>query len=160
MDYAGSFQEKLLSLTLAASTGSIQEKEITDFSAAIANPALKWPSITLEVGASYVGANPAGLKEWEAIFEHARQAGAPLQPLRLPNTYAKLRTIDTPTLVLAAGADQLAPPGLMRLWSKHIKNHEWAIIPAAGHSAAWEEPDQFNRIVLEFVAKHTKLRGG
>lgn len=156
MDYAASFQDKLLSLTLAASTGSIQEKEILDFSAAIANPALKWPSITLEVGASYVGSNPSGLKAWESIFEHARQDGAPLQPLRSANTYAKLKTIDTPTLVLAAGADQLAPPGLMRLWAKHLKNHEWAVIPAAGHSAAWEEPDEFNRLVLGFIAKHAR----
>lgn len=154
MDYAASFQDKLLSLTLAASTGSIQEKEILDFSAAIANPAVKWPAISLEVGASYVGANPAGLEEWEEIFEHARQPGAPMQALRSPNTFAKLQTIATPTLVLAAGADQLAPPGLMRVWAKYVKNHEWAIIPAAGHSAAWEEPEEFNRIVLGFIGKH------
>ncbi len=154
MDYAALNQNKLLSLTLAASTGSIQEKEITDFSAAIANPAVTWPSITLEVGASYVGANPAGLVEWEEIFEHARQDGAPSQPLSSPNTYAKLKTIQTATLVLAAGADQLAPPGLMRLWAAHVKNKEWAILPEAGHSAAWEYPEDFNRIVLDFIGRH------
>lgn len=156
MDYAASHQDRLLSLTLAASTGSIQEKEILDFSAAIANPAVKWPSITLEVGASYVGANPKGLKEWEEIFERCRQKDAPSQPLSSPNTYAKLQSIGTPTLVLAAGADQLAPPGLMRVWAKHVKQHEWAIIPEAGHSAAWEYPDEFNRIVLGFIGKYRR----
>lgn len=155
IDYAAPHQDCLLSLTLAASTGSIAEKEITDFSAAIANPALKWPCIALEVGASYVGSNPKGLEEWEHIFERSQQEGAPRQPLSSPNTYAKLESIKTPTLVLAAGADQLAPPGLMRLWAAHVK-HEWAIMPEAGHSAAWEYPDEFNRIVLGFIGKHRR----
>ena len=41
--------------------------------------------------------------------------GAGFQPpLRTPNTLAKIATIPTPTLVIAADADLLAPPALMR----------------------------------------------
>lgn len=154
IDYTALHQSRLISLTLAASTGEVQEKEIADFAAAIANPALKWPCIALEVGASYIGSNRQGLAEWEKIFKHSRQEGAQSQPLSSPNTYTKLKTILTPTLVLAGGADQLAPPALMRLWAAHVTNREWAIIPEAGHSAAWEQPEEFNRLVLDFVARH------
>jgi pimeloyl-ACP methyl ester carboxylesterase len=103
------------------------------------------------VGASYRGMNPEGIKRWLEIEEHARQAGAPTQPLRSPNTYAKLATITTRTLVVAADADLLAPPGLMKLWARHINGAQWATVPDAGHSIAWEQPAIFNEIVLKFL---------
>jgi pimeloyl-ACP methyl ester carboxylesterase len=154
MDYAALHQDKLLSLTLAASTGAIKEKEIVEFSAAIRHPDVKWPSVWLEVGPSYVGGNPEGLAKWEKIAHSARQDGAPFQPRSSTNTYAKLESIKTPTLILAAGADQLAPPNLMRIWAPYVENHEWALIPEAGHSVAWEKPEEFNEIVLDFIARH------
>lgn len=156
IDFASLYPDRLFSLVLAASTGSVQEKEILDFSAAIANPGLKWPCITLEVGASYVGSNRTGMEEWENIFHHSRQEGAQSQPLSSPNTYSKIASIKAPSLVLAAGADQLAPPGLMRLWAAHLKRHEWVIMPEAGHSAAWEYPEEFNAIVLGFINRHRR----
>lgn len=154
IDYASLHQDKLLSLTLAASTGAIREKEITDFSKAIRHPEVKWPSVWLEVGPSYVGRNPEGLAKWEEISQSARQKGAPFQPRSSDNTFAKLKMINVPTLILAAGADQLAPPDLMRIWATHVNNHEWALIPEAGHSVAWEKPDEFNQIVLGFIDRH------
>ena len=53
--------------------------------------------------------------------------------------------------MLAADADLLAPPGLMRQWSAHLQNGEWASVPDAGHSIAWEQPEIFNRSVLQFL---------
>jgi pimeloyl-ACP methyl ester carboxylesterase len=88
------------------------------------------------------------------IDAHARQPGATEQPLRTPNTFSKLEAIITPTLVVAADADLLAPPGLMRLWVEHVKDHEWAIVLDAGHAIAWEQPDAFNEKVLAFVGRH------
>ena len=66
----------------------------------------------------------------------------------------KIETIPTPTLVLAADADLLAPPALMRIWASHIKTHEWAVVTDAGHAVTWEQPDKFNAKVLEFVQRH------
>ena len=154
MDYAASHPDKLISLTLAASTGSIKEPEILDFSAAIRHPSVTWPSVWLEVGPSYVGANPDGLARWKEISEAARQDEAPFQPLSSPNTFAKLQSIPTPTLILAGGADQLAPPNLMRIWAKHVKVHDFVVIPEAGHSVAWENPVAFNTVVLTFLDRH------
>jgi pimeloyl-ACP methyl ester carboxylesterase len=59
-----------------------------------------------------------------------------------------------PTLVMAADCDLLAPPALMRLWAAHVKAHEWAVISESGHSIAWEQPEQFNAKVLDFIGRH------
>lgn len=154
LDYAAWKPERLRSLVVAASTASLQEQEIKDFSKRIEIPNLPWPSVYLEVGPSYIGGNIEGIAKWKEIEEHARQPGAPSQPLRTPNTYAKIGAIETPMLIMAGGADWLAPPALMRIWAAKIKHHEWAEVGDAGHSINWEHPDIFNETVLRFIQKH------
>jgi pimeloyl-ACP methyl ester carboxylesterase len=156
MDYAAWRPERLRSLIVGASTGMIQDKEIADFIARITIPGIRDLSPHYrEIGPSYRGANPEGVKRWIEIDEHARQPGAGFQPLmRTPNTLAKIATIPTPTLVIAADADLLAPPGLMRIWAAHLRNHEWAMIHDAGHALTWEQPGRFNDIVLDFLQRH------
>lgn len=155
LDYAAWHGDKLQSLTVAASTGSIQEDEIQQFIKRIEIPGIREQSATYrEVGASYRGANPEGLKKWHDIEAGARQAGVPSQPLRSLNTYKKIGQLNMPISVISAGADLLAPPALMTLWVKHLAQFEWTLIPDAGHAVAWERPEQFNKTVLAFLAKH------
>jgi pimeloyl-ACP methyl ester carboxylesterase len=155
LDYAAWHPERLRSLVIGASTGQVTDKEVDEFIGRIEIPGIrKQPAAYREVGASYRGANPEGTKRWSEIDEHAHQPGAPDQPLRTPNTFAKIETISTPTLIIAAGADLLAPPAMMRIWAAHVKNHEWAEVPDSGHALAWEKPDEFNSKVLEFIKRH------
>jgi pimeloyl-ACP methyl ester carboxylesterase len=155
LDYAAWRPEKLRSLVIAASTGQVADKEIADVIARLEIPGLrKLPAVYREVGPSYRGANPDGTNRWIEIDEHARQPEAADQPLRTPNTFAKIETIPTPTLIIAADADLLAPPALMRIWAAHVKSHEWAIIADSGHAIAWEQPDAFNEKVLGFIERH------
>src|SRR5215468_4909074 len=155
LDYAAWRPERLRSLVVAASTGQFAEKEMRDFTARVEIPELrKQAAVYREVGPSYRGANPEGTKRWIEIDEHAQQPGAPSQPLRTPNTFAKLATVTMPILVMAADADLLAPPALMRTWAAHLKNYEWATVPDSGHAVAWEHPDIFNERVLAFVKRH------
>jgi pimeloyl-ACP methyl ester carboxylesterase len=155
LDYAAWHPERLRSLVIAASTGQVADKEIADFIARLEIPGLrKLPAVYREVGPSYRGANPDGTQRWIEIEEHARQTEAADQPLRTPNTFAKIETIPTPTLVMAADADLLAPPALMRIWAAHVKTHEWADVTDAGHAIAWEQPSIFNEKVLEFIRRY------
>jgi pimeloyl-ACP methyl ester carboxylesterase len=58
-------------------------------------------------------------------------------------------------LVIAGVVDLTTPSAAMRLWAKHLKvPYEWALIPEAGHSVAWEQPDAFNQAVIAFLRKH------
>lgn len=155
LDYAAWRPRRLRSLVIGASTVQVIDKEVADFIARIELPGIrKLPAVYREVGPSYRGADPDGTKRWAEIDEHARQPEASNQPLRTPNTFAKIATIPTPTLVIAADADLLAPPALMRIWAAHVKNHEWAVVTDAGHAIAWEQPDLFNAKVLEFVRRY------
>lgn len=156
LDYAAWHPERVRSLIVGASTGALEDKAVADFIARIAIPEIRKQSAHYrEIGASYRGANPEGTKRWIEIDEHARQPGAGFQPpLRTPNTLAKIATIPVPTLIIAADADLLAPPALMRLWARHLKDHEWAEIHDAGHAMAWEQPGAFNDKVLDFIRRH------
>jgi pimeloyl-ACP methyl ester carboxylesterase len=156
LDYAAWRPERIRSLVAAASTGSIEEPSIQDFIARIEIPTLREQSaLYREVGPSFRGADPEGTRRWLEEYESARQPGAETQPLRTPNTFVKLATISAPTLVVAGGADLIAPPALMRLWAEQIRNHEWAVVAEAGHSIAQEAPDQFNDLVLRFLGNHS-----
>jgi pimeloyl-ACP methyl ester carboxylesterase len=152
LDYAAWHPERLSSLIVGASTGSVSDKEIQDVISRIEVPGIRTlPAHFREVGASYRGTNPDGTAQWLAIEEHARQPNAPTQPLRSPNSFTKLATITTRTLVVAADADLIAPPGLMRIWARHVKGAQWATVADAGHSIAWEQPAMFTDIVLRFL---------
>ena len=152
LDYSAWHPERLSSLIVGASTGSVSDKEIQDIIARIEIPGIRaLPGHFREVGPSYRGTNPEGTKRWLEIEEHARQPNAPVQPLRSPNTFAKLATISTRTLVIAADADLLAPPALMKIWARHVKGAQWATVADAGHAVTWEQPAAFNDIVLKFL---------
>jgi pimeloyl-ACP methyl ester carboxylesterase len=155
IDYAAWHPERLRSLVVAASTGQFSEREIEDFRARVQFPELgRLPVLYREVGPSYRGGNPEGTRRWMEIETHSQQAGAQAQPLRTPNTYAKLATVTMPVLAIAADADLLAPPSMMRAWAAHLKNYEFATVPESGHSIAWEQPEVFDEKVLAFIARH------
>jgi pimeloyl-ACP methyl ester carboxylesterase len=156
LDYAAWHPERLRSLIVGGTTGGFDDREIADLIARIAIPEIRKQSAHYrELSASYRGADPKGTRRWIEIDERSRQPGTAFQPpLRTPNTLAKVAAISTPALVIAAGADLLAPSSLMRLWAAHLKNHEWAVIHDAGHAMAWEQPGAFNDMVLDFVRRH------
>ena len=155
LDYAAWRPQRLRSLIIGASTGKIIDQDIAEFIERIAIPDIrKHDAHYREVGPSYRGADPEGTRRWLEIERHSRQPGAPEQPLRVPNSFAKIQTISAPALVIAADADLLAPPALMRLWAGHLNNHEWAVIHDAGHAMAWEQPGAFNDKVLDFIRRH------
>jgi pimeloyl-ACP methyl ester carboxylesterase len=86
----------------------------------------------------------------------SRPEGAPppAQTTRNRITFALLEQMKVPTLLLTGDADLYAPPAVLRLFAARIKNSESLVIPEAGHSAYWEQPEIFNRTVLGFIAKH------
>jgi pimeloyl-ACP methyl ester carboxylesterase len=155
LDYAAWHPERVRRLIIGGSTGDIKDKELADFIGRIEIPEIrKQPAVYLEVAPSYRGANLNGTARWIEINAHSRQPGAPNQPLHTPNTLAKIATIPAPTLVIAADADLLAPPALMRIWAAHMQNHQWAVMQDAGHAMAWEQPEIFNKTVLDFLGRH------
>jgi pimeloyl-ACP methyl ester carboxylesterase len=158
LDYAAWRGERLLSLVVGASTGAVADPPVQEAIKRIEIPGIRAQSAHYrEVGPSYRASNPEGTARWMAIHDRAQQPGATAQPLRSPNTFAKLATLGVPTLVLAADADLLAPPALMWIWAQHVKGARWGVVPDAGHAVAWERPDAFNALVLAFMRGESRL---
>ncbi len=156
LDYAAWRPERLRSLVVAASgLGLVGDEEAEAFRKRAAIPGFgQLPAEVREMSPSYRGINPQGVARWKEIEQHAMQAGAVVPPLRTPNTDQKLAAITTPILVIAGDVDLTTPSAAVRLWAKHLKTYDWALIPEAGHSVAWEQPEAFNQAVLSFLRKH------
>ena len=155
LDYALRFQQRLRAFVLATSQGAIVDPEYVAVLDRIVPPALRGVPIEIrEVGPSYRAENPEGVARWLRIIHESGGETAPRQQRFLTLTLELVETLRVPTLVLAADADLLAPPALMRLIAGRIQGSEFATIPDAGHSAHWERPDAWNRTVLEFLGRH------
>jgi pimeloyl-ACP methyl ester carboxylesterase len=156
LDYALAHPERVRSLVVADSIGGVQDPEYLEVQHRLRPPEIQGLPVELrELGASYRGLNPEGTRRWVAIECASRPEGThgPAQPLRHPMTFSRLEMLRVPVLVLVGEADLLSPPALMRLLAAHIPSCQFATVPEAGHGAHWEQPEIWNRIVLEFIGQ-------
>ncbi len=155
LDYALRFQQRLRAFVLATSQGALTDPEHVATLDRIVPPALRAVPIELrELGPSYRVEYPEGVARWLQILHESGGERTQRQPRFLTLTMALLTALQVPTLVLAADADLLAPPALMRRIAERIPNCEFVTIADAGHSAHWERPEEWNRIVLEYLGRH------
>ncbi len=155
LDYAAWRQGTLRSLTVAASTGSFSEAEMLKLTQNLMFEGFRaLPESFREIGPSFRAMEPERVAAWAEAQEQARQPDAAAQPLRTPNTFAKIAQIRIPMLAVTASADLYAPPALMMCWIRHIPHAEVVAIADAGHSVPMEQPEAFNRAVLDFIGRH------
>ncbi len=157
LDFAAWRPERTLTLTLAATgLGLHDDVEYRAFRERARIPVMdEQPSHIREMSPSYRAANPDGVARWQAIYANAQQEGTVRPPLREPNTPAKLAGLRMPVLVRAGGTDLVTPSGGIRLWSLHITAPmQLVVVPEAGHVLAWEQPEVFNRTLIEFLRRN------
>ena len=69
-----------------------------------------------------------------------------------------LEGLRVPTLLLTGGADMYTPPAALQLFVARIPGATSVVLPDVGHSAYWEQPEAFNRVVLDFVRRDDPRR--
>jgi pimeloyl-ACP methyl ester carboxylesterase len=151
VDYALTHPQRLRSLVVANSIVGVQDEDYVALSRRL-RPSPEFnalPTEVKELGPSYRAANPEGTKRWSELAQHVAS-----QPTRNKITFASLETIQTPTLLLTGDADLYTPPSVLRLFAARFPNCESVVVPECGHSAFWEQPEIFNRAVLDFISKH------
>jgi 3-oxoadipate enol-lactonase len=67
----------------------------------------------------------------------------------------RLGEIKAPTCILVGALDRLKGPEYAAILRQHIPQAELHIIPGAGHASCWECPQEFNSVVLGFMAKNS-----
>jgi pimeloyl-ACP methyl ester carboxylesterase len=156
LDFVLSYPQRVGSAVISNSGGAtVRDANFQQMSASLKPVEFdSYPVDFRELGPSYRAGNPEGTRRWIELTRMSRQnSAAPPQPPKTPITMPLLEMIKTPVLLMTGAADLYAPPPLMRLYAARIKHAESVIIPEAGHSAYWEQPELFNRAVLDFIRK-------
>ena len=161
LDFALSFPERVRSLVIANTIGGVQDADFLELGRRLRPPQfVALPPEFRELGPAYRAANAEGTKRWMDLEKTSRPVvsgdapRAAAQPMRNRLTFSLLESIRVPALVLTGDADLYAPPPVMRLFAARIRGSEFLVVPEAGHSTYWEQPEVFNRAVLNFVGKH------
>jgi pimeloyl-ACP methyl ester carboxylesterase len=157
LDFVLSYPQRVRSAVISNSGGAtVRDANFQQMSASLKPVEFdSYPVDFRELGPSYRAGNPEGTRRWIELTRMSRQnSAAPPQPPKTPITMPLLEMIKTPVLLMTGAADLYAPPPLMRLYAARIKHAESVIIPEAGHSAYWEQPELFNRALLDFIRKH------
>jgi pimeloyl-ACP methyl ester carboxylesterase len=161
LDFALSFPERVRSLVIANTIGGVQDADFLELGRRLRPPQFDaLPPEFRELGPAYRAANAEGTKHWMELEKTSRPVvsgdapRAAAQPMRNRLTFSLLESIRVPALVLTGDADLYAPPPVMRLFAARIKGSEFLVVPEAGHSTYWEQPEVFNRAVLNFIGKH------
>ncbi len=154
-DYAFSHPDRLSSLAISSNPFGITDGEI--LAAAMRIRPRMWDEIPVEfreLGPSYRAANPDGFRLWVELERKSQVGDGSRQPLANRITEAKLGELAVPTLVISGDADLSTPPSIARMIAARIANSELVVVPESGHSVYWEQPEAFNRAVLDFIARH------
>lgn len=153
VDYTLSHAERVRSLVVANSIVGVQDADYLEMSARLRpSPQFdKLPADFRELGPSYRAGNPEGTDRWNELA-HTKPRTAYSAKNRI--TWAALETITVPTFLLTGDADLYMPPSVLRLFAKRFPRCESTVIGECGHSAYWEQPEMFNRAVLEFLRKN------
>jgi pimeloyl-ACP methyl ester carboxylesterase len=153
LDFALSHPARVRSLVFANSVGSAEIKQEPEYISAAAQlrPPDELPPEIRELGAWYRSHHPDGVREWLAAGEQTRSK----QPL-FPGTgnritLARLADLKMPALLITGDVDPYTPPAVLELFRRRIPGATAIVIPNSGHSAFWEQPEQFNRAVLDFL---------
>jgi pimeloyl-ACP methyl ester carboxylesterase len=157
IDYALSYPERLLSIVLASGTGGVRDADYVEMLANVRTKGFDdMPAEFRELSPSYRATNPEGVRLWVELHRKAVSGNRFGQRPRNEITWAALRGMKVPTLLITGDADLIWPPPLLRLFARHIPDNETAVVAEAGHSVYWERPEIFNRTILDFIGRHSR----
>ena len=73
--------------------------------------------------------------------------------LGLFDSRKRLGEIRTPTLVISGMGDTTVTPARQKLLVDGISNARQVVIPQAGHAVSVDQPEEFNRVLLDFLTE-------
>lgn len=160
-EFAARHPDRVAGLVLFATTaafGGRDDKFKQDFLAARLRP-LDEGMTPADIAPKLVGgmfseATPQTVKDRAVASMAAISSDAYRASLECIVTFDRkddLARIAAPTLVLAAELDTLAPPKTMESMARRIPGARYVCLQGVGHLANFEDPEQFNRVLLDFV---------
>ncbi len=71
--------------------------------------------------------------------------------IRRFDSRAQLDRITAPTLLITGDRDAVVPRGCQQQLARGIRKVQWHIVRDSGHATPVDQPEEFNRVVLEFL---------
>jgi 3-oxoadipate enol-lactonase len=107
--------------------------------------------------AQFIAANPGLLKDARKRYDALDfQAIVRLCECFLEVNFTdQLGDIKVPTCIMVGEQDHLKGPEYAAVLKDHIEQAELHILQGAGHASCWERPEEFNSVILGFLAKHS-----
>jgi pimeloyl-ACP methyl ester carboxylesterase len=155
LDFALAYPEKVRGLTIVSSLMGIADADYAAVNARL-RPGFfaDLPHEFKELSPSYRAGSPEGVAAWLELQHQALPGPRIVPKSKHPLTWARLETIRQPTLLVTGESDLYTPPSLLRMQASHMPHAEVATIAEAGHSPYWEQPTEFNRLLLDFLGRH------
>jgi pimeloyl-ACP methyl ester carboxylesterase len=155
MQYGLAHRDKLRTLVLSNTLGGLKNNELNALEQSLRpEPFNKMPRYFLELSPTYRAGDPEGMKRYLAMITEgdaiAPYGGIPFTQDH-PLTLADLDAWKVPTLMMTGDADLWTPPSIMRIFVSHLQHGKGVVIPESGHDGYWENPEFFNREVLNFI---------
>lgn len=161
--FALKYPERCLSLTLADTVSEVgPELRITVdswLSAARAGDAEAFFNATVpwNFSAAFIAANPKIMTDARGRYELLDYPAV----VRLCECFlevdftARLGEIQCPTCIIVGSIDLLKGPAYAAILKAGISHAELHLLQGAAHASCWERPQEFNTVVLGFLAKQT-----
>ncbi len=156
LGFASAHPERVSALVMSDTTGGYTNPEITELRRKLA-PAPA--SIDRAFAPDFAQREPAKAflyREISSITTAYNPAPAPASS-GAPAAATDIRPVldmKVPVLFIVGEQDQLIPPPIIEAMHKAMPGSQLVKVPGAGHSVYWERPEDYNRIVREFLEKH------
>lgn len=134
-------------ISRAESIKTIKNKSLSEFCETFLKSVLASETFTLSpskveaIRQIIMGNNPLGV------------CGTLLALAGRTDTSAALTAIQVPTLILVGEKDNVTPKEFSEKMKAAIPHAELAVIPAAGHLSNFENPEEFNKPLRQFIEK-------
>jgi len=156
LGFASKHPDRVSALIMSDTTGGYTNPEIEKLRASNKNPRSAFAP-------GYAQREPAMAFLYREIssltMDDAAPAttGTPATPSSAASTDIKpLLARKVPVLFIVGEQDQLIPPAAIEAMHREMPGSELVKVPGAGHSVYFEKPEEYNRLVSDFVSRHVR----
>ena len=160
LGFALAYPDRCLGLVLGDTTGGVGDASVLEELEDV-NPPAGGPGRALSAGfirndpdlvflyTQIQGLNPENAND--GIVSSFRDENGPKA--------AELAGLKVPVLLIVGEEDLIFPPKVINAVHRLIPGSQMEVVPGAAHSTHFEQPEVFNRLVGDFVAKAAKTAG-
>ena len=156
LGFASKHPERVSALILSDTTGGYTNPEIDRLRAANKNPRSAFAPgyAQREPAMAFLYREISSLTMDDAPQTANGAAAAP--PPAAPTDIKPLVAKKVPVLFIVGEQDQLIPPAAIEAMHREVPGSELAKVPGTGHSVYFEKPAEYNRLISDFLGRHTR----